>query len=181
MRVQCQILSEDERQKIHEESIKILEQVGAKFLSKRALKILNDNGATIDQDTGIAKIPAEMVEQALKTAPKSFALGSRDPSRDVVLPRPTAGYVLDMGGVFTRDFHTGERRYATLQDNADCMRVFDESPLAFPARSGRIRRAARGALHYRSNGGDPGQRGRHPGAKALFGSLLHAGAAGARR
>jgi trimethylamine--corrinoid protein Co-methyltransferase len=130
MRVQCQILSEDERRKIHEESIRILEQVGAKFLSKRALKILKANGANIDQDTGIAKIPAEMVEQALRTAPKSFSLGSRDPSRDVELPRPTAGYVLDMGGVFTRDFHTGERRYATLQDNADCMRVFDESPLA---------------------------------------------------
>ena len=130
MRVQCQILSEDERQKIHAESIKILEQVGVKFLSKRALKIMADNGARIDQDTGIAKIPAEMVEQALKTAPKSFVLGSRDPSKDVVLPRPTAGYVLDMGGVFTRDFHTGERRYATPQDNADCMRVFDESPLA---------------------------------------------------
>jgi len=130
MRVQCQILSEDERHKIHQESIKILEQVGVKFLSKRALKILRENGARIDQETGIAKIPAEMVEQALKTAPKSFLLGSRDPSRDVVLPRPTAGYVLDMGGVFTRDYHTGERRYATLQDNADSMRVFDESPLA---------------------------------------------------
>ena len=64
MRVQCQILSEDERQKVHEESIRILEQVGAKFLSKRALKILSDNGARIDHDTGIAKIPAEMVEQA---------------------------------------------------------------------------------------------------------------------
>jgi trimethylamine--corrinoid protein Co-methyltransferase len=69
-----------------------------------------------------------MVEQALKTAPKSFVLGSRDPSRDVTLPRATPGYVLDMGGVFTRDFRTGERRYATLQDNADAMRVFDESP-----------------------------------------------------
>jgi trimethylamine--corrinoid protein Co-methyltransferase len=99
MRVQCQILSQNERQKIHKERIKILEQVGVKFLSKRALKILNNNGAKIDQATGIAKIPAEMVEQALKTAPKSFVLGSRDPSRDVVLPRPTADYVLDMVGV----------------------------------------------------------------------------------
>jgi trimethylamine--corrinoid protein Co-methyltransferase len=129
MRVQCQVLSEEERQKIHEESIQILEQVGVKFLSKRALKILNDNGAKIDPDTGIAKIPAEMVQQALKTAPKSFVLGGRDPARDVELPRSTAGYVLDLGGVFTRDFRTGERRYATLQDNADAMRVFDESPL----------------------------------------------------
>jgi len=78
IRLQCQILSEDERWKIHKESIRIPEQVGVKFLSKRALKILNDNRAKIDQDTGIAKIPAEMVEQALKTAPKSFFLGSRN-------------------------------------------------------------------------------------------------------
>lgn len=126
MRAQCQILSEDERHKIHEESIRILKQVGVKFLSKRALRIMRDNGASVDSDTGIVKIPAEMVEQALNTAPKSFFLGSRVPSRDVTLPRPNAGYVLDMGGVFTRDFHSGERRYATLQDNADSMRVFDE-------------------------------------------------------
>jgi trimethylamine--corrinoid protein Co-methyltransferase len=130
MRAQCQILSDDERQKIHDESIRILEQVGVKFLSQRALKIMNDNGAKVDRDTGIAKIPAEMVEQALKTAPKSFVLGARDPARDVALPRSTTGYVLDLGGVFTRDFHTGERRYATLQDNDDAMRVFDEMALS---------------------------------------------------
>jgi trimethylamine--corrinoid protein Co-methyltransferase len=130
MRAQCQILSEDERQRIHDESLKILQQVGVKFLSKRALKIMGDNGAKVDGDTGIAKIPAEMVEQALKTAPKSFVLGARDPSRDVALPRETAGYVLDLGGVFTRDFRTGERRYAILQDNDDAMRVFDEMALS---------------------------------------------------
>ena len=130
MRAQCQILSEDERQKIHDESLKILQQVGVKFLSQRALKIMNDNGAKVDRDTGIAKIPAEMIEQALKTAPKSFVLGARDPARDVALPRATTGYVLDLGGVFTRDFHTGERRYATKQDNDDAMRVFDEMALS---------------------------------------------------
>ena len=62
MRAQCQILSEDERQRIHDESIKILQQVGAKFLSQRALKVMKENGAMVDFDTGIAKIPAEMVE-----------------------------------------------------------------------------------------------------------------------
>jgi len=130
MRARCQILSEDEQQRIHDESLKILQQVGVKFLSQRALKIMGDNGAKIDSSTGIAKIPAEMVEQALKTAPKSFVLGARDPSRDVALPRDTTGYVLDLGGVFTRDFRTGERRYATLQDNDDAMRVYDEMALS---------------------------------------------------
>jgi trimethylamine--corrinoid protein Co-methyltransferase len=126
MRVQCQILSDDERRKIHAESIKILEEVGVKFMSGRALKILKDHGARIDSDTQTARIPAEMVEQALKTAPKSFVLGARDPARDVILPSPSSGYVLDLGGVFTRDFHSGERRHAREQDNTDAVRVFEE-------------------------------------------------------
>ena len=65
MWVQCQILSEDERQKIHDESIKILEEVGAKFMSDRALKILKDHGARIDTETKTARITAEMVRADL--------------------------------------------------------------------------------------------------------------------
>ncbi len=129
MRVQCQILSEDERRKIHDESIKILEKVGVKFLSDKALKVLSANGARVDRESRIARIPGEMVARALKTAPKSFALGGRDPKRDFALPSPFSGYVLDLGGVFTRDFRTGERRYASLQDNNDACRVFEEMSL----------------------------------------------------
>lgn len=126
MRVQCQVLSEDERRKVHEESIRILGEIGVRFMSDRALKIMNDNGAKIDKESRIARIPAEMVEQALKTAPKSFTLGGRTPEFDAPLPSPASGYVLDLGGVFTRDFRTGERRYATLQDNEDAVRVFEQ-------------------------------------------------------
>jgi trimethylamine--corrinoid protein Co-methyltransferase len=126
MRVQCQILSEDERQKVHDDSIRILEQIGTQFMSDRALKILKDHGAKIDTETKIARIPAEMVEQALKTTPKSVLLGGRQPEYDVTLPLPSTGYILDLGGVFTRDFHTGERRPASVQDNDDAVRVFEE-------------------------------------------------------
>jgi trimethylamine--corrinoid protein Co-methyltransferase len=129
MPVQCQVLSEDEQRTIHNQSIKILEEIGAKFLSDKALKVLSSNGAKVDRESRIARIPSEMVDQALKTAPKSFVLGGRNPERDVALPSPFSGYVLDLGGVFTRDFHTGERRYATLQDNNDACRVFEEMSL----------------------------------------------------
>ena len=130
MRPQCQILSEEERQQVHDQSVRLLQEVGAKFLSDRALKLLSDNGARVDRESRIAKIPAEMIDQALKTAPKSFSLGGRDPKRDFALPSPFSGYVLDTGGVFTRDFRTGERRYATVQDNVDAVRVFEEMSLA---------------------------------------------------
>jgi trimethylamine--corrinoid protein Co-methyltransferase len=128
--MQCQILTEDDKRKIHAESIRILSEVGAKFLSPRALKILKDNGAKVDTDTQIARIPEEMVQQALKTAPKSFVLGSRVKENDFQLPSSYSGYVLDNGGIFTRDSKTGERRRCNYQDHIDFLRVFDEMKLA---------------------------------------------------
>jgi trimethylamine--corrinoid protein Co-methyltransferase len=86
MSVQCQILSENQKQKIHSESIRILEEVGTKFLSEKALEILKHHGAKVDPDTKIVRIPEEMVQQALKTAPKSFVLGSRVKENDFHLP-----------------------------------------------------------------------------------------------
>ncbi|MBW1688948.1 MAG: trimethylamine methyltransferase family protein [Deltaproteobacteria bacterium] len=123
---QALILSEDERQRVHDESVKVLERVGVKLMSERALKILAANGAVVDTDSRIARMSAEMIDQALKTAPRSFTLGGRTPEYDAPLPSPSSGYVLDLGGVFTRDFRTGERRYATLQDNEDAVRVFSQ-------------------------------------------------------
>ncbi|OQY08351.1 MAG: hypothetical protein B6I22_01005 [Desulfobacteraceae bacterium 4572_123] len=124
-----QFLSENERLRIHEESIRILEKIGVKFLSDKALKILSANGARVNMDDKIAKIPSEMVDQSLKTAPKAFVMAARNPQFDVALPTSNSGYVLDLGGVFTLDFHTRERRNGTLQDNADAFKVFEEMSL----------------------------------------------------
>lgn len=130
MSIQCQILTEDDKHKIHAESIRILTEVGAKFLSGKALDILKRNGAKVDNDTKIALIPEEMVRQALETAPKSFVLGSRVAENDFHLPSRYSGYVLDNGGIYTRDFKTGERRPINYQDHIDFLRVFDDMQLA---------------------------------------------------
>ena len=130
MITQSQFLSFEEQQVIHEDSLKILSKVGVLFHSNRALDILAKNGAHVDRDSKIARIPKEMVDQALKTAPTSFVLGARVPENDVALPSTYSGYVLDNGGIFTRDFRTGERRNATFQDHVEFLRVFDEMKLA---------------------------------------------------
>jgi len=129
MNTQCRFLSEDEQLKVHESSIKILEEVGVKFLSEKALKILEKNGARVDTKEKLAKIPREMVDQALKTAPKSFVLGARNPEFDVAYPSAHTGYVFDGGGVFTYDYAKGERRYATLKDCEQAFRIFEEMSL----------------------------------------------------
>ena len=126
MRTQCRFLSEDEQSKVHEKSIRILEEVGVKFLSDKALQVLKKNGARVDYSEKLAKIPRDMVEQALETAPKSFVPGARNPEFDVAYPSAHTGYVLDGGGVFTYDYKKGERRDSTLEDCEKAFRVFEE-------------------------------------------------------
>jgi trimethylamine--corrinoid protein Co-methyltransferase len=130
MPVQCQILSDDEKRIIHAESIRILEQVGTLFHSQKACQILEKIGAQVDKETRIVRIPEELVNQALATAPKSFTLGARVPENDFALPAAHSGYVLDNGGIYIRDFKTGERRITSFQDNVDILRVYDEMQFA---------------------------------------------------
>ena len=45
MRLGLNFLSDDEKHRIHKDSINILSRVGVKFMSDKALKILGKNGA----------------------------------------------------------------------------------------------------------------------------------------
>jgi trimethylamine--corrinoid protein Co-methyltransferase len=130
MQVQCQILSEDEKQIIHNESLRILEEIGVMFHSQKARQILLKHGAKVDDENRLVYIPEELVKQALASAPKSFTLGARIPEKDFQLPSNYSGYVLDNGGIYIRDFETGQRRITNFQDNIDLLRVFDEMQFA---------------------------------------------------
>jgi trimethylamine--corrinoid protein Co-methyltransferase len=130
MKLSCQFLSEDEKHRIHDDSLRILSQIGVAFPSEKALKILADNGAVVDRDERVAKLPGEMVDQALKAAPGSFVLGARNPEFDFPLPSSYTGYTLDGTATFATDFETGERRTALTKDMIDGLRIFEEMPLA---------------------------------------------------
>ncbi|MCG6909325.1 MAG: trimethylamine methyltransferase family protein [Deltaproteobacteria bacterium] len=130
MQLHLNILSEEEKVRIHADSLKILAEVGVKFMSDKALDVLDANGASINRDTRVAKIPEEMVNQALNTAPKSFVLGARNPEFDFALPSTDTGYTLDGAATFAIDFMTGERRNAMTEDLVSSLRIFEEMPLA---------------------------------------------------
>ncbi|OGV71012.1 MAG: hypothetical protein A2283_01890 [Lentisphaerae bacterium RIFOXYA12_FULL_48_11] len=129
MRLKCSFLSDSEKQQIHEDSLKILANVGVKFMSHKALKILASNGASVDKGSMIARIPADMVEQALKTAPKSFVLGARNPAFNFNMPSSYTGYTLDGAATFAIDFETGQRRPAITKDLIASLKIFEEMQL----------------------------------------------------
>jgi trimethylamine--corrinoid protein Co-methyltransferase len=135
MHFHSQLLTESEKEQVHNESLQILGEAGVRFVSDKALKLLESNGARVDWDQHIARISPELVGQALKTTPKSFTLGARNPEHDYPMPSPVSRYGLDGTAAFAQDFDTGERRYGTDKDNENGLRIFqamDMGVMAWP-------------------------------------------------
>ncbi len=74
-------LSKQDVEMIHEATLKILEKTGVRSQSDRFLKKCAALGLTV-QD-GTVYFPRDLVEKAIKTAPRSFTLYGRDESRNV--------------------------------------------------------------------------------------------------
>jgi len=124
MHFSSRLLSDSEKERAHQETLRILSEAGVLYHSEKALHLLETNGAVVDWAKKIAHIPEEMVVQTLQTAPKDFVLGARNPLHDYPLPSEVSRYALDGTGAFALDFVTGERRYGTDNDSALGLRVF---------------------------------------------------------
>jgi trimethylamine--corrinoid protein Co-methyltransferase len=126
MRFSSTLLTEEEQQRVHTESLRILKNVGVKIHGYTALPLIEKNGAKVDHDAKIARIPAEMVDEAVSMAPKSFVLGARNPAHDYPMPSPKTHYAIDGTSAFVLDFATGEKRYGTVKDIESSLRVFQQ-------------------------------------------------------
>ena len=78
-------LSGEQLDQLQEATLRIMEEIGVRFPSDKALAILADHGAHIDRATQIVKIPRDLVSRALATLPRYFHMGARDPAFDLHL------------------------------------------------------------------------------------------------
>jgi trimethylamine--corrinoid protein Co-methyltransferase len=115
--------------RVHTHSLDLLETSGIRFHSERAREIWHGAGAQIAGD--IVRIPAHLVEAALKQAPGSFTLHARDGKHDLDLGSEQTFYSQDGCAAHTRDFETGVRRPSQKADIAkmalisDCLEAVD--------------------------------------------------------
>ncbi len=116
METVLQVLSDDERHRIHEETLRILARTGVRVDTSTGREHLKRAGARIDENTHLAFIPRELVESSLKAAPKEFSLGSRRPGRLIPMNTGACGIILDGGAIYTYDIKTQSRRPATQDD-----------------------------------------------------------------
>ncbi len=118
-------LSESEIEAIHDASLRVLEKTGIKVMSKPALDILKEAGAKVDYETGHATLHRNLVEEALKMAPRTVKYCARNPKYDVVLNRQESHFCATGGPPFMVDWETGKRRYSTSEDIAQCATIAD--------------------------------------------------------
>jgi len=119
------ILSQQEIHRLHTASLDVIEHAGIRFPSRRALDIWEANGAQVDRNTYIVKVPGHIIEEALKLAPPKYALAARQPEQDLPLDGNHVFLGTDGCGVEVLDIHTGKRRMSSWQDVADISRVGD--------------------------------------------------------
>jgi trimethylamine--corrinoid protein Co-methyltransferase len=124
-RLSLNILSAEEVQKIHEASLRVIETVGVKFPSARALDIWESHGAGVDTGSMVVKAPGRLIEEALRMAPPVYTLAARNPALDLPLDGNHVYVGTDGCGIEVVDIRTGERRRSVLQDVADIARVAD--------------------------------------------------------
>ncbi len=74
---QFRILSDDQIEQIYHGALQIMERTGVLFECQEAIDILSEAGADVSNPKRI-KIPSYMVEQAVRTAPKSVTFYTRD-------------------------------------------------------------------------------------------------------
>jgi len=124
-KLKLEILTPAEVKKIHDATLHIIENVGVRFPSKRALEIWEANGASVDREKKIVKAKPHIIEDALKKAPPAYHLAARDPQLDLPLDGNHVFVGTDGCGVEVIDIETSQRRTSKLSDVRDISRIAD--------------------------------------------------------
>ncbi len=119
------LLSQEEKERIHGQSLEILQKVGVKFSSEKAIKILEEAGCEVDKDNLSAKFPPHLIEKALETLPSKFLLAAMDPEKDIMCGNGELYFTSVGGPTMIRDPETGERRPSNTEDVIMCARLVE--------------------------------------------------------
>lgn len=127
-RLELRVLSREDVERIHAATLEVIERVGVRFPSRRALETWQAHGARVDEESMIVRAPARLIEEALRQAPPRYPLAARLPSQDLPLDGNHVYLGTDGCGIEVIDLQSGQRRRSRLQDVADIARLADFLP-----------------------------------------------------
>jgi len=120
------ILSSDDMERVHESTLRLLNEPGICVQSERALKLLEARGAKTDRKTMRARLPEDLVKETIKLMPKTIRLSARNPKQDMIAPKNGLPFMATNGtGVYVIDLETGEKRTSMGKDLRDLLVLCD--------------------------------------------------------
>lgn len=125
METNLHVLSQEERDLIHERSLRVLANTGVRVDTALGRQILADAGAQVDRTNHIVHFPSSLVEDALLSAPKEFSLGARRPGWDLRMNAGECTLLPDGEATSVLDRETGVKRPSHYQDWLDATRITD--------------------------------------------------------
>jgi trimethylamine--corrinoid protein Co-methyltransferase len=115
--MKIKIFNNRELEQVHHATLTVLEEVGIRFPSQKALEIFAEAGACVDFNAQIVKIPPDLLMSALSRAPRAFIMASRgDPELDLQINGKQTYFGTDGTGTTTVDIETRKRRASTKKD-----------------------------------------------------------------
>ncbi|MDP6215627.1 MAG: trimethylamine methyltransferase family protein, partial [SAR324 cluster bacterium] len=78
-----EIASADQIEALHENSLRILAELGIAFLDNEALDILKEHGAKVNYSTKMVKFSPELIEEYIAKTPSQFTLHARNPKHNL--------------------------------------------------------------------------------------------------
>ena len=118
-------LSGAELEDIHLATLDVLEKTGLFVESREALDVFDGAGAEIDARNKIVKIPPNLVNDAIQSAPSKITMAGRDPKNDRLLENDRVYFTNFSEGVEVVDLYTAERRKPLKKDLAQAAKVID--------------------------------------------------------
>lgn len=118
----------EQKQRIHEASLDILENTGLLVHNEKARNIYAKHGCQVDTQTGLVKFPAKVVEEYRKSFTPKYKFTARDPKFDRILPDDRPIVVTASSAPNVIDPKTGEERRATSRDIANIAYLINELP-----------------------------------------------------
>jgi len=118
------VLNQEQMWAIHEAALEILDKTGFEMRHRGACKMLLDAGCSLSRN-GRIRMPANLAENALKTAPKRIQLYDQSGREAMDLVDENWYYGTGSDTIFTIDLDTGQRRRTTIEDTANFARMID--------------------------------------------------------
>jgi trimethylamine--corrinoid protein Co-methyltransferase len=118
------ILTDDQKQRIHNAAIEVLERTGVEFMQKEAVEIMHSAGASIYNGNTV-RIPTFLIQEALNYAPSRATIYNREGDAYLYLCDDNYYFLSSPGVLNLIDFKTKKRRKITYEDLCKYARIID--------------------------------------------------------